>query len=264
MLKAFLDDSESFKKPGFFVLAGYIAPAEQWAKLTDEWQTVLDGPPHLDYFKLKEAIRDTPNGQFHGLTREECNSRIARFRGLVEKYVSAECAVYFRLDYFRQGYAANMPFKSKALRNPFCFAWLRLTTTIAKNLPKMGLPRERIDFVIDDRVKEQDLVYAGFKGAQELQKRMGFPSLIDDVMPFRPQFASDTEVLPLQAADMMATMCRLSLEAGIAGTKPKVIPGFTKKLSSCVQSWNLKQFATRAAKDRGFIRAREMVKYHIP
>lgn len=256
MLRAFIDGSTSHREPKFLVLAGYIAPAEQWAKFSDEWQRVLDMRPRIDYFKLKEAVRQPPNGQFNGFSRDDCNTRIALFRGVIEKYCSGECAIAFGLDAYKNGYVKNM-LPSKALKNPFCFAQLHLTTVVAKNLTKFGLPRERIDFVFDNQDREEPMVVSGFKDAARMQKQFGFPSLISDIMPIAPIFADDQEVLPLQAADMLATICRRHLETEFTGKKLEPLPGFSKKISSAVQIWNEKQLRARALKDKVFCLAED-------
>jgi len=264
MLRAYLDESESHKKPEFLVLAGYIASEENWFKLSHEWNQVLSIDPPIKYFKLREAIRQPPFNQFRGFSTDQCNSRIALFRGLIEKYCLAECAIAFRMDHFKNGYAANMPFPSRSLRSAFCFAWLHLTFTVAKNLHRIGLPRQEIEFVLDHRLKEETRIISGFRNAQSMQRALGFPSLVDDVMQYPPVFADDKQVLPLQSADMLATICRRHLESEMSGVKLDPLPGFTRKLSSCVQMWNQKQFRERAAKDRGFIRAKEMIRHHVP
>ena len=47
VLRAYIDESEhqASEGPPVFVMGGFIAPAESWAKFSDEWQEVLDMRP---------------------------------------------------------------------------------------------------------------------------------------------------------------------------------------------------------------------------
>jgi hypothetical protein len=56
MLQAYADESWTHKGPKVFVIGGFIAPAEIWARFSDEWQRVLDMKPRIDYFKNDEAV----------------------------------------------------------------------------------------------------------------------------------------------------------------------------------------------------------------
>ena len=49
MLKAYVDASGS-GDPQWFVMAGYVATSEEWAKFSEDWQKKLD-LARLDYFK---------------------------------------------------------------------------------------------------------------------------------------------------------------------------------------------------------------------
>ena len=54
MLQAYIDDSGNGDPP-VYVLAGFVASSDEWEIFTDEWQALLDAPPRLEYFKMKEA-----------------------------------------------------------------------------------------------------------------------------------------------------------------------------------------------------------------
>ena len=53
--QAVVDDSGSEPTKPHFILAGFVAPAANWAALADEWQAGLDETPKLEYFKMTEA-----------------------------------------------------------------------------------------------------------------------------------------------------------------------------------------------------------------
>ncbi len=76
VLQVYIDDSAS-KDGKIFVLAGYIAPAENWAAFSNEWQAILDEEPRLERFKMHEMARS-------GVRRLRCE----RFYRVIEKYVT--------------------------------------------------------------------------------------------------------------------------------------------------------------------------------
>src|SRR5688572_11933568 len=98
MLQALIDESESIaEKPELFVLAGYIATVERWARLTDGWQKVLDESPRLDYFSYREAYPRSgkPSGQFNNLTIAERDHKVGRLRSVIEQFAQAEVSIAF-------------------------------------------------------------------------------------------------------------------------------------------------------------------------
>src|SRR5258706_7193189 len=116
MLKAFIDDSKSHQGAGVCMLAGYVGPAEMWASFSDEWQRVLDMNPRINYFKLREAMKQ--QREFYGRPVELCNERIACFRAVIEKFGPVEVALGFRIDAYQKAYSSWGP-KHK---NPYFFA----------------------------------------------------------------------------------------------------------------------------------------------
>jgi hypothetical protein len=54
--QAAVGDSGSEPQSPIFILGGFIAPADQWARFSAEWKAALDEPPGIAYFKLTEAM----------------------------------------------------------------------------------------------------------------------------------------------------------------------------------------------------------------
>ena len=74
VLQAAIDDSGSDLRGPPYVLGGYLAKAEEWAKFSDEWEVVRDATPAISYFKLSEANR--LEEQFKGWTREDADKKV--------------------------------------------------------------------------------------------------------------------------------------------------------------------------------------------
>jgi hypothetical protein len=94
-LRAFIDDSGSGGDSPWFVLAGYVGTVEDWDAFNEQWRTVLDGPPKLEYFKASEAESLRPDGQWAGISKDQRNDRLDSLIRIVGKH--ALRALYVRL-----------------------------------------------------------------------------------------------------------------------------------------------------------------------
>jgi hypothetical protein len=231
MLQVYVDETESFGSPPVFILAGYVAPAEQWARFSDGWQSALEMPPRVACFKVRDALRQ--RGAFYGWSKARCDERIALFRGLIERFVTAEIAVAFRTDHFRRVFG-SWAGRSK---DPYFFANANLPPILVRALDALGLPREPIDFIFDNKVMHKDRVMMGWEQANKAPLQTN-PLDLGRILLNPPTFRDDATVLPLQAADMHATMMRLSFEAQAAGREPPTVPGFKNFLPGLLHQWN--------------------------
>ncbi len=208
MLQAYIDDSKSFGERATFVLGGYIAPASCWAEFSDAWAKELAEPPQLAYFKYWEAMRRYPTGQFRHWSAKAREERLARFRAVVEQFVSAEFAVAFRVADFKAAYGRW----GKRFENPYYFAKAQTTFYLARNLEALGLERQPIDFIFDMQVMEKARVMQAWEDMLNSGVTPDPPDLLTAILRNPPIFRHDTDVLPLQAADMQATHVRMLLD----------------------------------------------------
>jgi hypothetical protein len=54
-LQAYVDESGVARDSAFFVVAGFLASHQEWARFTDDWDAALKEPPRVEYFKAAEA-----------------------------------------------------------------------------------------------------------------------------------------------------------------------------------------------------------------
>lgn len=242
MLTAYIDDSQSERTPPIFVLGGYLASAATWADFTTEWDRELKTGRQLNRFKLKEARRDPPNGEFWGMTREQADARVARFRAIIEKFNLREFGVGFRIDEYRHAYRRF----AKPQNNPYYFATAFLMAELGRNIEKFQLPREPLDIVFDNQVMEQARVLEGWQWAVQNSKNPDPPDLLSAVLKNSPSWRDDEDVLPLQAADMHATWVRMLFEAGRAGADAPAIPGRTRILRGVLFTFTAQELQERA------------------
>lgn len=240
MLQAYIDDSKTHADPLLFILAGYLAPAEQWAEFSDEWQRFLDMDPRIEYFKLREALRGV--GEFDGRAKKLCTERIVLMRGIIEKYDLREFAIGFELKDYEKHYLPSMG--HRVFDNPYFFASTHLAMQLARRLPDMGVEPQPIEFIFDEQVREKAGVIQGWDFARDFSaSHPEYETTFSRGLIFHvPAFRDDKDVLPLQAADMHATYIRLLLEARHNKKPAPTIPGKKRDLRGFFLHFNKTKF----------------------
>ncbi|WP_198141062.1 DUF3800 domain-containing protein [Polaromonas sp. JS666] len=186
MLQAYIDDSGSDKRSDKrLVLAGYIQTAEAWSSFSDEWAAVLAAAPALKSLHMTD---------FGGFTKEEREGKIDALAAVLAKYkpISIECSVSSR-DY-KELLRDAVPYD---LRHPYFPCFVGVLYGVAKALEAEGL-KGPVDLIFDIQGNVGPLSalwYTPLKHSDPLlASTLGGP----------PIFRSDDDVLPLQAADMLA------------------------------------------------------------
>ena len=190
MLQAFIDDSKSDGR--LFVLAGYIAPAEAWARLSDEWEAELKSSnPPLDEFKMAHKKWET--------------DRCERFYRIIEKHVSA--AVSIRINLAALARVVESLKWPPAVRNveaithPYWFAYHSIIDYLFMNHTALELSG-RVDFVFDEQ-SEKTLI----RNTWDYYKST-VPEGTRQFLGDEPTFKCSVEQKPLQAADFWAWWVR--------------------------------------------------------
>ncbi|MGH7814828.1 MAG: hypothetical protein ACREQI_12590 [Candidatus Binataceae bacterium] len=79
MFTAYIDDSGRASGPTY-VLAGFLASVEGWGDFASFWKGILDTPPKLDYFKMKDAmyprISEKHGSRYFGWPREQIGETV--------------------------------------------------------------------------------------------------------------------------------------------------------------------------------------------
>lgn len=210
VIQAYIDDSRD-DEGGTYVLAGYIAPVENWASFSSEWEGLLplatQNKKGVHRFKMSAMtgrMKDVPI--FHSVIMKHvemavaCTVNMHMLRAVVDRLVVS--ANYPNWGEFE---LAIDPTKSK-WRDPFFFAFRALMdgfhSQMAAKSPFIPFT-EPVDFIFD---REQ---------ANELFVRSIWQDYLDhrsdehrSLYGRTPQFEDDEEFLPLQAADYRAWWVR--------------------------------------------------------
>jgi len=227
IVNGYIDDSAD---EAVFVLAGYVAPAEEWAKFSDEWAATLKAPPSIAYLKTKEAMGSRgkkPNGEFHRWTENQRDAKLNALYRVIDKYVSFEVSAVIHLGPFRRIFGNGV--LPKAAANPYYHAISGLISGVAREQIRQGMP-EKIDFVFDEQLMEQGRFLAIWDDLARTAPPDVKP-MIGSTPIFRKDSGEDA-VLPLQAADLEAWWLRQRWREKLTGEpeipypwQPAAIPG---------------------------------------
>jgi hypothetical protein len=196
MLKAFVDDSGSGGDSPWYVLAGYVGTVEKWDSFGDEWLTVLNVPPKLEYFKSSEAESLRPEGQWAGIKPAERNARIDSLISVIGRH--AERAIYFRVS--QKDYNEVIkPYVPTDWDNAYYLLFMGIVSGFVAMEKHQGTGRP-IEFVFDsnERLEKPSL--------RLYNQSLDIPLLRGRVL--NVHYESDKDFLPLQAADLLAWQVR--------------------------------------------------------
>jgi hypothetical protein len=197
ILQAYLDESGTRNQDICFVIAGFIAAEDEWARFSNDWQQCLDLSPRLSYFKMRDAVGN-PTGAFSNWKRKEVQQRVRDLVGVIKRHakLAIHCTVPIR------GFDAIIaPPDGGPLSNPYCMSLYAVLAGIGWEAVELKAEKLEVSFDTQDK-------YSGFiKGVYPLMRRRVDPEL-GRILPVELQFKDDRECLPLQAADMSAWLFR--------------------------------------------------------
>lgn len=207
MQTGYFDDSGSHAQSGWYVLAGFAAPVDDWQFVANEWAKVLNDEG-LVYFKMREAM--AMDGQFKtGWTVPLRNQLIMKLVDIIVKADPHRVECFLRrsdFDNFVSGIVGG-----SAFNDPYFVLFYQLILSVAVN-NQIGWNSD-CDFVFDEQgklgtnaVERWNWVKNNIDGLKSvgISEKLGSP----------PIFRNDVKVRPLQAADMLAWLVRDCMTKG--------------------------------------------------
>lgn len=208
--QAAIDDSGSEPQSPFFVLGGFIAPAEAWAAFADEWDAALKEPPGLDYFKMAEAASLAEDGQFSpdkGWTEAKRDDRLITLARIIKNHAKIRIATAMPNDAFYK-HISSLPASARTLSsdNPYGLLFMRtiLAAGVFGSLRGIDSP---CDFIFDEQLGFSDEVHRRWPQFKEILEK-STNSDLKNFVGSRPIYRDEKEFLPLQAADLYAWQIR--------------------------------------------------------
>jgi hypothetical protein len=197
-LQAYFDDSGR-DDPPVFVLAGYVARAEQWAAFSDEWSAALAADPAIDYFKMQEAF--SASGQFEGWSRHAIDGKLLLLANIIPRYVLQGLGVTVLHNEYNEVMRGQF---APQLDRPYLFLYNSAVTSTLSWV-RQKYPNEKVDFIFDEQQAEGD-----FASGLIRQVIAAVPDEAKKNIGRSPVPGNDRDDLPLQAADMLAWHLRRS------------------------------------------------------
>lgn len=194
-LQAYIDDSGSEPSSPAYVLGGIVLPAGWWCHVSQEWRSVLQTFPPIEYYKGSE-VWDREKGQFARLSDDDRRAKVEALADVICEYHPMAFSLSLRWDDFRE-FSKDIrldPDKS----NPYFFLFYGVVAFMAI----WGKKEENftaVDCIFDNQnsIGEKARNWYEFfkqKTTNEIQATLGK----------KPEFADEKVVLPLQSADMFA------------------------------------------------------------
>ena len=202
VLEAYVDDSASEHGDRRLFLAGYINTAEKWARFSDVWRDQLRASPSLAYLKMSEA--NNLSGQFRGWPRADCDEKLKGLARLIRHFEPRSIHSSVSRIEFAEIIKPVAPY---GFSKPYFYCFQAIMIPLAYSQCESGGDRVPIDFIFDDQQgvgKEARFFYQLIREAQ--------PRAIQKLLSASPVFGNDKEIVPLQAADMLAWHVRRNHE----------------------------------------------------
>lgn len=185
MLQAFFDGSTETNSA--LILAGYIGSVDTWLRFSAEWGEMLELRPRIRRFKMSELYGDGM------LERAMFHYRIA------DKYpiFGIGCAIPLA-PLYKVVAELNIP---PMWENPYYFAWRVVVTLSLEGAKLLGLI-DPMEFIFDTQSDKVNVIKSWDNYYESV------PIITRQKLRGPPSFKNDEDVMPLQAADMIAWWAR--------------------------------------------------------
>lgn len=212
MAKVFIDDSGSSAEEPIMWVAGWVGQVSTWDVFDESWNEALhaNNPKPINYFKHYEAR--SLSGCFAGFTEDQANTKMLNLAGAIAKHsLYGEHSLYGVIYYVSRPFLNVMIEKHAVkpvhqnLKDPF-FICINSLTGYVLGSEYTKYPNDKVDFIFDGKLgsKQATRLITMFDVTKEYVPEP-LPSLMGSVIPM-----DDKDVLPLQAADLLAGQARLA------------------------------------------------------
>lgn len=201
MHQGFSDDSSGDVGEKTLLLCGCVARYQVWSDFSFAWEAALATEPSIKYFKMREARLRIK--EFDGWRMAEAQAKIKLLANVVVEYSPRVISTHISRREFGEIVGPIIPYM---MRHPYEVLFYTLIDKLAQWQYDCNVSG-KTEWVFDEQgdVGTQTVVwYAYLKGLQ--------PPHLAAKWGGTPIFRSDKEVLPLQAADLVAWHRRRRIE----------------------------------------------------
>jgi hypothetical protein len=212
-LQAFIDDSGSEPQSPVFLLAGHIAPMENWKRFSNEWQACLAKAPGARYYKSSEAMHLQGEFGLHkGWSSDLRDERVIELSKIIAEHCPVAVSAVIRHQDFGDTIKLLPKFQGRrTLGNdhPYLFLWYHLISELWMHSPQLGLDGP-CEFIFDRQLGFEKEALAFWLILEAEMRKPPLPPW-HDWIGSPPTFRDDQTFYPLQAADMHAWANRRAL-----------------------------------------------------
>ncbi|MGE0652189.1 MAG: DUF3800 domain-containing protein [Alphaproteobacteria bacterium] len=215
-LKFFID--ESYTPGGIFIMGGQILDSGAVGEFSSEWQKIL---PSHGCDRRKDGVRHFKMAQ---MAMEGRMNNVPAFAKIVEQYATALISLKFNIDELESARARIcIPGNTRGidwgvLATPYRIAFMCLMDMFnaREKWQVKELPSDSVVIPFFDETTEKSVILRAWSDLVESKPEHRRQFYVE------PQFKDDTEMLPLQGADLWAWWVRRWYEDGT----PEKVGGF--------------------------------------
>jgi len=223
--RAFCDGSKGSTLGKILLLSALVHTVPAWEKFTEDWDKALKAKPSIKHFHMREARHLTGNFKHWKLIDRDL--KIISLTEVILKHEPHAVSCWLSADDYNTTIRQIAP---SDLRHAFFLGFHAIIQTVAEYQlhRRISIPP---DFVFDDEgdIGNEALIwYSAIKQTASKEVRA--------LMGATPVFRNDEEVLPLQAADLVAWHKRRKKETpgldseAVASQRVDELPGAERHL----------------------------------
>src|SRR5665213_1302478 len=194
MLQIFCDDSGTDRvSTPFCAVAGYVSTVDRWNHFSEQWQEELHREPGIRYFRAAEA--ESRKGEFWGWDSDARDAKMLRLALIIKANAIGGIGSFVSNKAYN---AIVQGFLPDTLDDPYYLCFQRIVLG-AVEIYREQAANEKIGFVFDRQGKHFERRASLIHGAWSDALESPIGGLLGGI-----SFESDHDVMPLQAADMLA------------------------------------------------------------
>lgn len=201
-LQSYADDSCSNTGDRLLFMGGLVGTAENWANFSDDWEAALKRTPSIAYLKMVEA--QNLKGEFRHWKEAARNEKLLDLAAVIRRYPLLTFQMSVGQKAFREYVSPHAP---RAIAKPHFVTNFQVISGISQYFMDQGV--KGIEFIFD----QQEGVDADVLLFFEYMSK-NIPDSARELISGFPQFRNDKELMPLQAADMVAWTVRRADQMG--------------------------------------------------
>lgn len=205
---AHMDHSGSEPQSPVCVVAGFVASAELWQNFSDEWDRVMREQPSIEHFKMREA--QSLRGQFDGWSEAQRDRKLVSLANVILRFKPLLLDAVVRWSDYARIVSGRV---LQQIDHPF-FVGFHSVIGMMAHAKRAGQYPRVVDFIFDDGSPFADAALIFYCRLVDHARTLPDRALLDS-LGATPVRLDDKQVLPLQAADMLASLIRRKLDQSL-------------------------------------------------